>query len=137
MQMVSEKLSKLKKDSPEVGAVLADVFGSAGEDAAFRFITTIQSVPKSMAAIEDKTPAVEKALRKLNDEWIIITGNLVSGSGDFSAAIANLIDFAAELLKNSQPITDTFKTIYDEVKSVVSVFVELGRSIGLFNEKTS
>lgn len=51
IQEISKRLSELPAQSSEVGAAIADVFGSQGEDAGLRYITTLKDINTNLETV--------------------------------------------------------------------------------------
>lgn len=64
MQQVSGKLDKMGANAPETGAAIADIFGSAGEDAGLAYLTTLQDINTELDLTEEKTDEVTEAKRR-------------------------------------------------------------------------
>lgn len=64
MQQVSGKLSEVGANAPETGAAIADIFGSAGEDAGLAYLTTLQDINTELDLTEEKTDEVTEAKRR-------------------------------------------------------------------------
>lgn len=64
MQQVSGKLDEMGANAPETGAAIADIFGSAGEDAGLAYLTTLQDINTELDLTEEKTDEVTEAKRR-------------------------------------------------------------------------
>ena len=70
-QEVSREIAKLPPNAKEVGAVLADVFGGAGEDAK-GFVLSLGDVSTSLNDLEDNTSDLEKAQQEIIKQFISV-----------------------------------------------------------------
>lgn len=64
MQQVSGKLDEMGANAPETGAAIADIFGSAGEDAGLAYLTTLKDINTELDLSEEKTDEVTEAKRR-------------------------------------------------------------------------
>ena len=55
IQVISQRISELRDDAPEVGQALADIFGGPGEDAGLAFIESLSDINRSTDELIDKT----------------------------------------------------------------------------------
>jgi len=68
IQKVTNKLKELPETSQEVGTVLADVFGGAGEDASLKFLQTLGDINGDLDAIVRNTDEASRAQLELKKE---------------------------------------------------------------------
>ena len=64
---VSKELSNFEADSKITGTVIADIFGAAGEDAGFQFITSLNDVDKALGETGEKSKQAKADYLALTD----------------------------------------------------------------------
>jgi hypothetical protein len=159
IQKVSQRLAGFKDDSKQVGQVLADVFGGAGEDAGIRFIKMIgqanQSFDEMTAGVNDTVKAqlhLAQANEDLNKIWVSMFGEssvfwtelkadlldiAVNGFKKIKTATVDVINYFLELYNQSlffrvsvQQIIFVFKELWAIVKFVASQIIDIFSSTG-------
>lgn len=98
IQSISGELGKLEPQSKEVGAVIADVFKGAGEDAGLAYLTSLKDIGNETKIVSEATKQLieeqEKQLR-LAEAQIRVTTLLSDG---FNSLKGSLISYADEAL---------------------------------------
>ena len=98
IQSVSSELSKLEPQSKEVGAVIADVFKGAGEDAGLAYLTSLKDIGNESKIVSEATKQLiaeqEKQLR-LTEAQVRVTTILSDG---FNTVKGSLVSYADEAL---------------------------------------
>jgi myosin heavy subunit len=98
IQSISGELGKLEPQSKEVGAVIADVFKGAGEDAGLAYLTSLKDIGNETKIVSEATKQLieeqEKQLR-LAEAQIRVTTVLSDG---FNSLKSSLISYADEAL---------------------------------------
>lgn len=126
LQKVSKRLSQFSDDSQEVGMVLADVFGGAGEDAGIKFIKTLGDASVKfqdlVAGANDSQQAqirLAQANEELNKTWVEMFGE---SSTTFNNIKANAIEIA----------TKSIKAIKKSIVDLINYFIDLYNNSILF-----
>lgn len=119
VQEIAQKMGDFSEASQEVGTVLADVFGGAGEDAGLRFIKILKDINTEQEMnLENFTEAEKATIRQLqaSEELKKELASLfdITGGG-FETMIADLKVIATELLVD----------LIQGVKDAYDWFVEL------------
>lgn len=122
IQMVSSRLQNFKDDSKEVGMVLADVFGGAGEDAGVRFVKMLGNANQSFKEMTENANETVKAqihLTKANEDLNKIWVKMFGQSSTFWTELkADLIDIAViglrGIMKGTVDIINYFIKLYNE-----------------------
>lgn len=126
LQKVSQRLSTFSDDSQQVGQVLADVFGGAGEDAGIRFIKLLGDASTSFDDLTSQMTDAQKAEVHLSDATEELNKIFVAGFGGSSTLVnelkADLIDVAVVSLK----------AIKKGVVDTINYFIELYNNSLLF-----
>jgi len=105
------------KDLSKQGAILADVFGSQGEDIT-SLIPLFSELNTNIEDYEVTATAIEQANKRLSTAFI----DLTTEGGNVNDILAGLIDFVAQVVENLDPFVDFGKEL-------LSIFVELGDSL--------
>jgi len=159
LQLVSKRLSKFSDDSQEVGMVLADVFGGAGEDAGIRFIKMLGDASVKFTDLvkgaNDSQQAqirLAQANEELNKTWVEMFGessttfnNIKANALEIAAkslvaikkAVVDVINYFIDLYNNSllfraiiQNLIFQFKTLWEAVKLVGSLLLNTFSNAG-------
>lgn len=145
MQEVSAKLAELPESSAKVGTAIADIFGGPGEDAGYRYLTTLSEIQTEMDAV--KASAGELAeIQERQLESQVELQNTVNAlfdrtGGVFESLIANAKIFVnrslTAILRGVINVVNYFIEWYNNlliirivVSSVVSAFQVAFRIIG-------
>ncbi|HYG03015.1 MAG TPA: phage tail tape measure protein [Chryseosolibacter sp.] len=103
IQKVSQKLAGFKDDSKQVGQVLADVFGGAGEDAGIRFVKMLGDANLSFADMTNNVNETVKAqlhLTQANEDLNKVWVQMFGGSSTMWTELkADLIDIAVVAIR--------------------------------------
>ena len=71
IQLVSEKLSMIEEQSPEVGTAIADIFGGPGEDAGLAYIQSLSTINTELDEVLEKSgelTALELELSEIEED---------------------------------------------------------------------
>jgi len=98
MKKVSSKLSELKENSPKVGQALADIFGGAGEDAGYGFITMLKDVDKNLDNTKETTTKLTKSQIELTEAWNRVVINASSDGGYLNTGLTAMLSIASKTL---------------------------------------
>jgi hypothetical protein len=124
IQTVSKELGKLPPQSAKVGTAIADIFGSAGEDAGLKFLTTLSDIDLSTKNITENLNEYQKSqleLTKTQKELNKVVNDFFDDSAtSFNRLKINAISFATKGLRF---ISDNFERIIGVVKTVATAFV--------------
>lgn len=125
MQQVSGKLDEMGANAPETGAAIADIFGSAGEDAGLAYLATLQDINTELDLTEEKTDEVTEAKRRQ-----------LEADQELDKAVAALFDrTGGGFEKMKADITTLYKTV---LKNMIVKVIELANYfIDLYNESTA
>jgi myosin heavy subunit len=115
IKLISTNLGKLPEQSREVGEVLADVFGGAGEDAGIRFIKSLKDMDLNLGNLVEKSNEFQNGqerLRKVNEELNLQWNELLGGSDNFFAgAQASLKEYLIWVLKGIKYLKENKETV--------------------------
>lgn len=124
IQSVSEKLSEFPPQSREVGKAIADIFGSAGEDAGLRYLQTLKDIDLNLDNVIESAGGMAEANLRISDATERINlqfARLFSGSNEtFAQLKADALEFVANGLEK----------IVNGVVSLINFFIDL------YNEST-
>lgn len=119
IQLVTKRMSDFGKSSQEVGMILADVFGGAGEDLGVKLVESIGTASDSFADMTANANESVKAnirLTQANEElnkiWVQMFGNANSG---FTNLKATMLEISGKSLK----------FIRDGIIDISNYFIEL------------
>ncbi|SKC53457.1 phage tail tape measure protein [Ohtaekwangia koreensis] len=159
LQKVSKRLSQFSDDSQEVGMVLADVFGGAGEDAGVKFVKSLGDASIKfqdlVAGANDSQQAqirLAQANEELNKTWVEMFGESSTTFNNIKAnaleiasksivaikkAVVDTINFFIELYNESllfraiiQNLVFQFKTLWEVIKLVGSLLLNTFSNAG-------
>jgi myosin heavy subunit len=141
IEVVTKKMATLKKDSPEVGAVLADVFKGAGEDAGFDFIVkSFSDVNKGMIdMIDTSNPLVARQVQMyeanlaLSEAQNELTTKLGESGINFEALGVQIKTAAIEGLVD---LIDILKTVFSIFEPFINLISDLASEFGGLEGKT-
>ena len=125
MQQVSGKLNEVGANAPETGAAIADIFGSAGEDAGLAYLTTLQDINTELDLTEEKTDEVTEAKRRQ-----------LEADQELDRAVAALFDRTGGGFEKMKADISTMIKTYLR-KMVVAVIQLMNYFIELYNESTA
>lgn len=134
---VSEALGGLNENSKEAQTVIADVFGGAGEDAGFRFLTLLEDINEEQG-IQNKQLTEEQQRKQetfeANQRLAGAQNRLSKAIGDSSAIGRIWIDiqtfFVEVLITVAEAINDVVRA-FESMEGFVEVMLEL---VGVSNE---
>jgi phage-related minor tail protein len=106
IQLVSGALKDNSLTASETQAIVADVFGGAGEDAGLRYLQMLSDIEGNLENVAIQATASEQANLNLSKSWNEFVANVFSDSGVLSNAWASLKDGLGFLL---QDMTTLFK----------------------------
>lgn len=139
IEEVSKKLNNFERDSEEVGAVLADVFGGAGEDAG-DFVLTLTDITDEVkeisAATDEYTKRQQKQLeiQKAYNEQLNILSRQFEGIGSRFEGLGTIIQTFL-LAKLNDVVLDT-RVIFENLKAIATFdFDSLTSKAGLLNRE--
>lgn len=126
MQQVSGKLNEVGANAPETGAAIADIFGSAGEDAGLAYLTTLQGINTELDLTEEKTDEVTEAKRRQ-----------LEADQELDKAVAALFDrTGGGFEKMKADITTIWKTylrkLIEKVIDLANYFIDMYNELILF-----
>ena len=125
IQDVSSKMGQFGETSEEVGTVLADVFGGAGEDAGYRYITMLSGMSTEMDDIDSKLTDMQRGTLAFRKEWALLTQRVINGEGIIGSFFGKIMLGVSDLLKSLRTgaIADFF---IDAANSVIKLNNEFG-----------
>ncbi|MTI32819.1 phage tail tape measure protein [Xanthovirga aplysinae] len=126
IQLISKKMGELPKTSAKVGAVIADVFKGAGEDAGYEFITSLSvglsETKRPIDAAAKAQDELVKSSARLETAW----SNMFAGSAiawtEFITGAKNALAKLIEIntLVASSNKLETFKDASSSIPSLIS-----------------
>jgi hypothetical protein len=119
MQEVSLKLNELPDSATEVGTAIADIFGSAGEDAGLQYLRTLGNISTNLDEVKDKAGI----LGQLQEEQLnsqLELENALSGLFDLTGGNFETLTTRAKVFVN-----DGLTAIIKGVISIINYFIEL------------
>lgn len=136
---VSKRLGELRRDSPEVGQAVADIFGSPGEDAGIDFLISLQNINRATGSLIDKTNAYQQQQLKtleVNKEFAAIQNEVAKELGGTGATLENvgtqIKGFFLQTLLNA---IQRFKEFFSIFAPLRDAFVQLGQQLGVFDKQ--
>lgn len=145
MQMVSAKLAELPESSSKVGTAIADIFGGPGEDAGYRYLTTLKDIETEMDVVKSRAGELgeiqERQLESQVELQNTVNALFDRTGGVFESLIGNAKIFVnkslTSILRGVINVVNYFIEWYDNllllriaVNTVVSVFQVAFRVIG-------
>lgn len=138
---VAKQLDTVQENGPKAGAVLADVFRGAGEDAGIKFIKSLKDVDQATLGLIDTTNEYQTAqLRTLeiNTEFnrkVVEISEAIGGAGANLSDVATivqtqLLDILLQVIVAGQDLIETFKPLVDLIG-------DFSKTIGVANEESS
>lgn len=130
IQKVSEKLSEFPPQSREVGTAIADIFGSAGEDAGLRYLQTLKDIDLNLDQVVKDAGGMAEANLRISDATERINlqfTRLFSGSNEtFASLKADALEFVAngleKLINGVIALANYFIDLYNESTLVRGVW---------------
>lgn len=138
---VAKQLDTVQENGPKAGAVLADVFRGAGEDAGIKFIKSLKDVDTATLSLIDTTNEYQTAQLRTLDVNTAFNRKVVEISEALGGAGANLSDLATvaqtqlldillQVITAGQDLIETFKPLVDSIG-------DFSKTIGVANEESS
>lgn len=138
---VAKQLDTVQENGPKAGAVLADVFRGAGEDAGIKFIKSLKDVDQATLGLIDTTNEYQTAqLRTLEintafNRKVVEISEAIGGAGANLSDVATivqtqLLDVLLQVIVAGQDLIETFKPLVDLIGS-------FSKTIGVANEESS
>lgn len=139
IQLVTQKMKTVGVDSKEMGAIMADVFKGAGEDAgAQNIIKLFENMEMSMSDVTKTSDTLLNAQRTLKDAENELSEALSGSSASFDVLTIQAKTLAIEgligVINAVKDFISIFKPMYDLVQDVRTEFEESGKSTGLFGD---
>lgn len=111
MKEVSRKISEVGNESQKTGQAIADIFGSAGEDAGYEYITML----KDMELDLDKTKEKCSGVNDVMEQQITAERNLKKATDNLAAVLVPVIN------KIHQAWTRILNTITDAINGTLEL----------------
>lgn len=138
---VAKQLDTVQENGPKAGAVLADVFRGAGEDAGIKFIKSLKDVDQATLGLIDTTNEYQTAqLRTLEvntafNSKVVEISEALGGAGSNLSDLATvaqtqLLDILLQVITAGQDLIETFKPLVDLIG-------DFSKTIGVANEESS
>lgn len=138
---VAKQLDTVQENGPKAGAVLADVFRGAGEDAGIKFIKSLKDVDQATLGLIDTTNEYQTAqLRTLEintafNRKVVEISEALGGAGTNLSDLATiaqtqLLDILLQVITAGQDLIETFKPL-------VELIGDFSKTIGVANEESS
>lgn len=138
---VAKQLDTVQENGPKAGAVLADVFRGAGEDAGIKFIKSLKDVDQATLGLIDTTNEYQTAqLRTLEintafNRKVVEISEAIGGAGTNLSDLATiaqtqLLDILLQVITAGQDLIETFKPL-------VELIGDFSKTIGVANEESS
>lgn len=122
IQDVSEKLAELPDNAATVGAAIADIFGSPGEDAGLQYLRTLKDISTNMDEVKGKA-GVWAQLQEEQLQSQIELQNALSGLFDATGGNFETLTTQAKVLVN-QGLTAIIKGVIDVVNYLIELYNE-------------
>lgn len=122
IQDVSAKLAELPDNAAKVGAAIADIFGSPGEDAGLQYLRTLKDISTNMDEVKGKAGV----LAQLQEEQLqsqIELQNALSGLFDATGGNFETLTTQAKVFVN-QGLTAIIKGVIDVVNYLIKLYNE-------------
>lgn len=124
IQLVSEALNDTSLTAEQTQAIIADVFGGAGEDAGIRYLQTLEDINLSLEDVGNQTSFVEEANLSLSESWNNLVGTVSDSESVFSkvwGTVVSLVSGAiAELTRFIQIVTGETPKASDRLKELAA-----------------
>lgn len=98
IQLVSKGLTDTKLTASETQAIIADVFGGAGEDAGIEYIKMLQNIDDNLDNVKNETTGLQDANLKLTKSYNTFLTSIEDGNGLIAEASANAVGYFADML---------------------------------------
>jgi len=139
IQEVSGKLKELGNTGADTGTLIADVFGGAGEDAGFKFLTSLEDVNLELNDLDSSLTKTETAQNRLTEVWTkFLTsdddgGEFFSVVLDFFADLVEGMDYFAGVYKDT--IDPVFESLFDSLFAIIEPFKNVLEQLGFFSDE--
>ena len=121
---ISARLGELPENSAAVGAAIADIFGSPGEDAGLQYLKTLKDIDTSMQTVIKSSGELGELQRaRINSE--IELQNAISEFADITGGTFVALQSKIKTGWNAT-MTDIVKTINSQIKRVKGMFDFVG-----------
>lgn len=121
---ISARLGELPENSAAVGAAIADIFGSPGEDAGLQYLKTLKDIDTSMQTVIKSSGELGELQRaRINSE--IELQNAISEFADITGGTFEALQSKIKTGWNAT-MTDIVKTINSQIKMVKGMFDFVG-----------
>lgn len=121
---ISARLGELPENSAAVGAAIADIFGSPGEDAGLQYLKTLKDIDTSMQTVMKSSGELGELQRaRINSE--IELQNAISEFADITGGTFEALQSKIKTGWNAT-MTDIVKTINSQIKRVKGMFDFVG-----------
>lgn len=138
---VAKQLETVQENGPKAGAVLADVFRGAGEDAGIKFIKSLKDVDTATLSLIDTTNEYQVAQLRTLDVNTEFNRKVVEISEALGGAGANLSDLATvaqtQLLDILLQVITAGQDLIETFKPLVDLIGDFSKTIGVANEESS
>jgi len=135
---VSKQLDTVQENGPKAGAVLADVFRGAGEDAGIKFIKSLKDVDQATLSLIDTTNEYQSAQLRTLEINTEFNRKLVEVSESIGGAGANLSDVTTiiqtKLLEVLLLVIEGVQDLGEILGPLSTSISELGSSLGVVEE---
>lgn len=138
IEMVSKKMVELGENSQITGTLIADVFGSPGEDVSFGFFEAIAQGNNDLAQMAVQISDLEKSSMRLASSWDVFktsvnVGGLAEGMNDFMTSTLQFLTYLSEVFPAK--FENVFTTIGNKIKSTIADIALLLSKIALTDSK--
>lgn len=121
---ISARLGELPENSAAVGAAIADIFGSPGEDAGLQYLKTLKDIDTSMQTVIKSSGELGELQRARIDSEIELQ-NAISEFADITGGTFEALQSKIKTGWNAT-MTDIVKTINSQIKRVKGMFDFVG-----------
>ena len=121
---ISARLGELPENSAAVGAAIADIFGSPGEDAGLQYLKTLKDIDTSMQTVIKSSGELGDLQRARIDSEIELQ-NAISEFADITGGTFEALQTKIKTGWNAT-MTDIVKTINSQIKRVKGMFDFVG-----------
>lgn len=139
--LVSERLKTVRVDSQQAGAILADVFGGAGEDASVEFVRSLSDINDETKSLIDTTNEYQVAqLRsfEINREFNSAVVALSESLGGAGAKLDDVLtQIGTQLIKSLTEGIKYVKELGSSFEPLVLTIADFAKFVGIADEKSS
>jgi hypothetical protein len=138
---VAKQLDTVQENGPKAGAVLADVFRGAGEDAGIKFVKSLKDVDLATLSLIDTTNEYQTAqLRTLeiNTEFnrkVVEVSEAIGGAGTNLEDVTTIIQ--TQLLEALILTIQAFQDLGTTIQPLFDLIGDLSKSFGAADEEAS